>query len=46
VLEVVVRDREELKLLQANITGYTLDEAILRIRNEAWRIWCVFGAVV
>jgi hypothetical protein len=46
VLEIVVRDREELKLLQANITGYTLDEAILRNRNEARRTWWFDGAVV
>jgi hypothetical protein len=46
VLEIVVRDREELKFLQANITGYTLAEAILRIRNEARRTWWFVGAVI
>jgi hypothetical protein len=46
LMEIVVRDREELKLLQSNITGYMLDEVIWRIRNEARRAWKYFGAVV
>jgi hypothetical protein len=46
VLEIVVSDREKLKLLQANITGCMLNEVIWRIRNVAWKAWWFISAVV
>jgi len=43
-MEIVCRDRENLKELQADITGYMLGEVIWTSRNEPqetwWFLWC------
>jgi hypothetical protein len=37
VMEIVVRDREKFKELQADVPGYMLAEVIWRSKNESWR---------
>ena len=39
VVEIVGRDREKLKELRNDATGYKLAEIILSNRNKARRIW-------
>jgi len=38
-MEIVCRDRENLKELQTDITGYMYVEVIWRSRNEARKTW-------
>ena len=39
VVEIVGGDREKIKELQTDVTGYTLGEVFWRNRNRARRIW-------
>jgi len=42
MVEIIGRDREKLKELQTDVTGYMLGEVIWRSRNEVRRTWWLF----
>jgi len=42
MVEIIGRDREKLKELQTDVTGYMIGEVMWRSWNEAWRTWWLF----